>query len=126
MPSQARGPAPPRLPGQAESKHQPLGLLQQADKQIAAGKQTAAPGQPQPKYTEIGYAGKGFTAHHEINRAIEKTMAKVRAATSSSHIPAKTTSGSSLGSFEHYSHAWNAADFGMLDGQYQLGQTTLS
>jgi hypothetical protein len=53
-------------------------------------------------------------------------MAKDRAATSSSHIPAKTTSGSSLDNLEHYSHAWNAADFGMLDGQYQLGPTTMS
>ena len=61
-----------------------------------------------------------------MNRAIQKTMAKDRAATSSSHIPAKTTSGSSLGSLEHYSHTWNAANFGMLDGQYQLGPTTMS
>ena len=57
---------------------------------------------------------------------VQKTMAKDRAPTSSSHIPVETTSGSSLGVFEHYSHAWNAADMGVLDGQYLLGQSTLS
>ena len=61
-----------------------------------------------------------------MNRALQKTMVKDRAATSSSHMPAQTIGGGSLGDLEHYSQAWNAADFGILDGQDQLGPSTMS
>ena len=73
-------------------------------------------GKQPAKFTEIGYAGKGFEAHHEMNRALHLTMSKDRAPNSASHMSIKTTSRGGLGSLEHYIHAWNAADLGVRDG----------
>ena len=126
MPSRPRGPTPPRPARQAGSKPQSVGLLQQADALIAAGKQTAAPGQQKPKCIKLSYTGRGLAAHQEMNRALQEIMVKDHAAASSSHVPAQTIGGGNLGDLEHYRQAWNAADFGILDGQDQLGPSAMS
>ena len=101
---------------------QTAGLLQKAEALIRSGKQTAAAGPQPPKFTEISYAGRGLQVHKEMNLAIQETMPKDRATSSYTQVPTKTLDGGDFGELEHYRQAYNAADFGISDGQDRLGR----
>ena len=93
---------------------------------IRSGKETAAAGPQPPKFSEISYAGRGLAAHKEMNVAIRETMPKDRASASYTQVPTTTLDGGDFGELEHYRQAFNAADFGISDGQDRLGPGAMS
>ena len=75
---------------------------------------------PTPTYTDVGFAGKGYEAHQLINRELRATQRKDLDPNSATLMPLQTLSGSNLGSLEHYSHDWNAAEMGAVNGKSVL------
>ena len=61
-----------------------------------------------------------------MNLTIQETMPKDRAAASYTQVPAQALGGGNFGELEHYRQAYNAADFGISDGQDRLGPGAMS
>ena len=118
--SQPRGPTPPRPAAPT------VGLLQKAEALIRSGKEAAVADPQLRKFTEISFAGRGLVAHKEMNVAIQSTMPKDRASPSYTQVPPTTLDGGDFGELEHYRAAFNAADFGISDGQDRLGPGAMS